>query len=184
MGKLEKWKILDSEYAIRRPWLTARRDRVQLPDGRINDEYWVLEYPDWVNVIARCKDGRYVMVEQYRHGLRDVFTELVAGVIEKGETPLEAAKRELAEETGYTGGEWKEWMTLSGNPSTTNNLTHSFVADGVELTDTQHLDSTEDVRVKILTEAELIALIESGTMRQSLMLAPLWKYYAALKGCL
>lgn len=55
--KKEKWDILDSEYLIRRPWLTARRDKVRLPDGRINPEHYVLEYPDWVNVIAITEDG-------------------------------------------------------------------------------------------------------------------------------
>ena len=52
-----KWDVLHSEYIIRRPWLTARRDKVRLPDGRVNDEYYVLEYPDWVNVIAITPDG-------------------------------------------------------------------------------------------------------------------------------
>ena len=51
----KKWEILHSEYLIRRPWLTARRDCVRLPDGVVNDEYYVLKYPDWVNVIAKLK---------------------------------------------------------------------------------------------------------------------------------
>lgn len=113
---MEKWKTLASEYLFRRPWLTARRDTVQLPNGVVHDEYYVLEYPTWVNVIAITTDGRFVMVEQYRHGLQDIFTELVAGVAEKGETPIEAAKRELLEETGFGGGEWTLNTVLSANP--------------------------------------------------------------------
>ena len=58
-----KWKTLKSEYLIRRPWLTARRDTVELPTGAVNDEYYVLEYPAWVNVIAVTKDGDYVLRE-------------------------------------------------------------------------------------------------------------------------
>ena len=103
-----KWDVLHSEYIIRRPWLTARRDKVRLPDGRVNDEYYVLEYPDWVNVIAITPDDRFVLVRQYRHGLGRTSFELCAGVCEKGETPEESARRELFEETGYTGGEWHE----------------------------------------------------------------------------
>lgn len=95
---MEKWKTLGSEYLFRRPWLTVRKDRLQLPNGVVHNEYYVLEYPAWVNVIARTRDGRFVMVEQYRHGLDDIFTELVAGVAEEGEEPIEAAKRELLEE--------------------------------------------------------------------------------------
>ena len=68
--KFSKWKVLNSEYALRRPWLTARKDKVQLPNGVVNEEQWVLEYPDWVNVIAITDDGSVVMEYQYRHGLQ------------------------------------------------------------------------------------------------------------------
>ena len=148
MKKIEKWKLLDSTYIIRRPWLTARRDTVQLPDGRINPEFYILEYPTWVNVIAITKAGKFVMVEQYRHGLQDVFTELVAGVAEKGEQPLDAARRELLEETGYGNGNWTLHTVLSQNPSATTNLTYSFLATDVEPIAGQHLDATADLAVK------------------------------------
>ena len=128
----KKWKILSSEYLVQRPWLTARRDVAELPDGRVNNEYYVLEYPDWVNIIAITKDGKMVMERQYRHVLGKTCYELPCGVIEAGETPLEAAKRELLEETGFAGGEWQEWMTLSPNPATCTNLAHSFLVTGVE----------------------------------------------------
>ena len=94
------WKVLRTEYLIKRPWLTARRDDVELPDGRTIPEYYVLEYPDWVNVIAITKDGHFVMERQYRHALGCTCFELPCGVIEQGETPIEAAMRELEEETG------------------------------------------------------------------------------------
>ena len=70
------WKTLESEYIIKRPWLTARRDKVQLPTGAVHDEYYVLEYPDWVNVIAITDDGRFVFVRQYRHGLGETSYEI------------------------------------------------------------------------------------------------------------
>lgn len=105
---IKEWKVLESEYLVRRPWLTARRDRLELPDGRIIPEYYVLEYPDWVNVIAITKDGQFVMERQYRHAARKISLELPCGVMEEGETPLEAAQRELLEETGFGGGQWKK----------------------------------------------------------------------------
>ena len=120
--KIKKWKLLESEYIIRRPWLTARREKVQLPDGTIHPEYYVLEYPDWVNIIAETKDGRYVLVEQYRHGLGEISIELCAGCVEPGEAPVDGARRELLEETGFGGGEWELIATLSPNSSTSTKM--------------------------------------------------------------
>lgn len=171
------WETLSSEYLIRRPWLTARRDVVKLPNGTVNDEFYVLEYPDWVNVIAITRDGEFVMERQYRHGIGLTCYEICAGVIEKGETPLDAAKRELLEETGYGNGQWKEIMTISGNSSTTNNYTHCFVATGVEKIGTQHLDHTEDISVHLLSPQEVEALLENNLISQALMAAPLWRYF-------
>ena len=100
------WKLLASEYMIRRPpWLTVRHDRLELPNGNVIPDYYVLEYPPWVNIIPITEDGKIVMVTQYRHGIGRILTEIPAGVMEKEDvSPLAAAQRELMEETGYGGG--------------------------------------------------------------------------------
>lgn len=175
----KKWTVLSSEYLIRRPWLTARRDVARLPDGRVNNEYYVLEYPDWVNIIAVTTDGQIVMERQYRHGLGNTCFELPCGVIEAGETPLQAAQRELLEETGYAGGQWQEWMTLSPNPATSNNLAHSFLAIGVSKVSGQHLDATEDIDVYLESPAFVRQLLEENQILQALMAAPLWKFFSS-----
>lgn len=173
-----EWETLGSEYIIRRPWLTARRDTVKLPTGVVNDEYYVLEYPDWINVIAVTKDGQYVMVRQYRHGLGQTCFEIVAGVIEKDEDSMDAAKRELKEETGYAGGEWRELTVLSPNSSTVTNVTHCYIAMGVEKVSGQHLDETEDIDVYLFNKDEVRRMLENGEIKQALMAAPLWRYFA------
>ena len=173
-----KWKTLASEYLVKRPWLTARRDEVMLPDGRINKEYYVLEYPTWINVIAITEDERYVMVRQYRHGLGVVETELCAGVVEHGEEPEAAARRELEEETGYIGGQWTLNDVVCANPGSQNNLTYCFIARGVKPTGTRHLDDNEDVETFTLSRQELFELMRSGQLKQALMLCSLWKYFA------
>lgn len=172
------WKTLESEYLMRRPWLTVRRDKVELPDGRVNPEFYVLEYPDWVNVIAITREGEMVMERQYRYGLGATNYEICAGVMEEGETPEEAARRELEEETGYVGGHWQELMVVSGNSSVTNNLTHCFVAVGVEPSGSRCLDATEDLEVMTMKPAEVLDLLRRGEIVQALMAAPLWRYFA------
>jgi 8-oxo-dGTP pyrophosphatase MutT (NUDIX family) len=107
--------------------------------------------------------------------------ELCAGVCEAGEDPMESARRELYEETGYGGGHWQRWMTISANPGTITNLTHCFLATDVEQISTQHLEETEDLTVHLLTEKEVRALLEHDEMRQALMAAPLWKYFSMKK---
>ena len=174
--KIQKWRTLSSEYLIRRPWLTARRDCVRLPDGRINDEYYLLEYPDWVNVIAVTTEGLFVMIEQYRHGIDEVITELCAGVVEAGEETEAAARRELLEETGYSGGRWRLLNVICQNPSTCNNFTYCYLAEGVTLTSPQMLDATEDIAVRLMTEREIRNLLLNDGMKQALMATPLWHY--------
>lgn len=177
---IKEWKLLESEYLVRRPWLTARRDRLELPDGRIIPEYYVLEYPDWVNVIAITKDGQFVMERQYRHAARKISLELPCGIMEEGETPLEAAQRELLEETGFGGGQWKKLMELSPNPSAMSNTTHCFLAIGVEKIAEQHLDETEELSVLFMTKEEVKRMLNENQICQALMVAPLYKYiYAA-----
>ncbi len=172
-----KWKSLCSEYIIKRPWLTARRDKIELPDGRIIPEFYVLEYPEWVNVIAITTDGRFVMERQYRYAADSTNYEIPCGVMEQGETPLEAAMRELKEETGYGGGQWRELMCISANPTSMTNMTHCFVATGVEKVSDQHLDATEELEVHLLSRDEVQALLRNNEMIQSLMIAPLLRFF-------
>ena len=103
--KSRAWKVVKSEYLARKPWFTVRHERIELPDGRSIPDYYVFEYPDWVNVIAITKEGKFVFIDQYRHGLGETNYEIPAGVAEPDDASmLAAAQRELAEETGYGGG--------------------------------------------------------------------------------
>lgn len=83
--KNRKWKVLTSEYLARKPWFTVRHESLELPDGRRIPDYYVLEYPDWINVIAITRDGRFIFVDQYRHGLGETSYETPAGVSESSD---------------------------------------------------------------------------------------------------
>jgi len=179
-GKPQPYTVLHSEYVAQdAPWFTVRRDRVRLANGHEIAKYWVQEFPAWVNVIARTPDDKYVLVRQYRHGLGRVDYELCAGVVEAADTsPLQAARRELLEETGYGGGVWQEWMRLCANPATQNNWTYTFLADGVKPVAAPHRDAGEEMTVHLFSLKELKTLLEAGGIVQALHAAPLWRWVA------
>lgn len=173
------WRVLKSEYLARKPWFTVRHERLEMPDGTIVPDYYVHEYPDWVNVIATTREGRLLLIDQYRPGIGETSYEIPAGVIEPSDpSPEAAARRELEEETGYGGGRWRELMVVAPNPATQNNFVHCFLAEEVEPLGEQRPDATEDIRTHLVTPAEMRELLASGAIRQALMAAPLWRYAA------
>lgn len=174
----EKWNILKSEYVYKCKWITLRKDEVKMPSGYVIPDFYVLEYPHWVNVIAITSDGKILLEKQYRHGLQEYCYELPAGVVDVGEEPLIAAQRELQEETGYTGGRWSVFMKTAPNASAMNNYCYTFLADGVEPTGETALEVSEDIDTLLVTKEELVQLLENGGIIEADMVAPVWKYLA------
>jgi 8-oxo-dGTP pyrophosphatase MutT (NUDIX family) len=171
------WKVLTSEYLSRKPWYTVRVDRVELPTGAVIPEYWISEYLPWVNVLAVTPADEVLLIRQYRHGLGQVHFELPAGTTDPGETSMEAAaRRELLEETGYGQGRWSPFMTLSANPALQNNLTYTFLAEGVEPLGQPQPEAGEDLRLHRVPVAEIERLLDAGDVVQALHAAPLARY--------
>ena len=97
MSKDLTWKLLSSHYIHKGPWATLRIDKCEMPDGRIVDDYYVLEYSSWVNAVAITEDNKVLMVKQYRHAAGIISLEIPGGVVDGNETPVEALRRELLE---------------------------------------------------------------------------------------
>lgn len=174
-----RWKVLSTEYLFRRPWLTVRRHRMLLPTGTEHSEYYILEYPTWVNIIALTPDEKMVLVRQYRPALDVTRYELCAGVMDDtDDSPLAAAQRELLEETGFGGGEWSRLMVVGPNASAMTNVSITFVARGVTQVSSQHLEDTEDLSVRVFSRKAVYDMLVAGQFAQALMVAPLWRYFA------
>ena len=163
-----KWKVLESTYLHKIPWLTIRKDKCELPNGNIVPAFYVNEYPDWVNAFALTKEGKVIMVRQYRHGIGTIETELPGGVVEDGESLEEGVKRETLEETGYSFDKVEYLGKISANPSTTNNFMHMFLATGGEKVAEQNLDDSEEVEVLLMTIDEVKKLVKENKIMQSL----------------
>ena len=158
------WKLLSSTYSFRDRWLTLRSDTVALPGGETLTPYHVIESPDWVNAIAITDDGNIVLVEQYRHAVRQTMLELPAGHVDPGEAPEVAVKRELLEETGHEAASWHDLGALFPAASRFTNKVRSYLAVGVRPVRAPVSGGSETLRVRSIPWAEFVAGLYSGDM--------------------
>jgi ADP-ribose pyrophosphatase len=163
----EGWERLGSERLIETPYFSLRSDRLRLPDGGIKDPYYVIERPDAAIIFPLTWGGEVVLASQYRPPLGGMELGLPAGLVEEGEEPEEAARRELSEETGYTGGEWEPLGSLASSPSLKDNRAHLFLARGVAETTAPDPDEHELVEVVRVPVEELLGLVHSGKIVSS-----------------
>src|SRR5690606_38964948 len=163
-----KWQKLNSKYLIQEKWATLRVDTCRMPDGTLIDDYYVLEYPDWVNALALTENNEVVLIKQYRHAAGEVILEIPGGCIDSGETPEEAVKRELLEETGYEFESIEPLGSLYANSSTAVNKTFSFLARGGKKVQEQHLDGREEIIVELVSIGQLKQLLLNHQFGQAL----------------
>lgn len=165
---MNQWKVRRSDYVLQSRWLTLRSDSCEIPQGGIVDPYYVLEYPDWVQVTAFNSEDDILITRQYRHAVGQVCVEIPCGEIEKNETPLEAAKRELLEETGYTSGNFISLGSPHPNPARQNNRVYGFMACDCSKTDEPLLDQTECIESLLISVTEILDLIDTNRFSSAL----------------
>jgi len=164
-----KWKTLSSEYLSHETWFTVRKDMCEKKDGKIVNNYYVFEFPDWATAFALTAEGKILMTKQYRHALGEVGIELPGGCVDKTDASFEdGIKRELLEETGYEFDEIKSLGKISANPSTNTNLMHMFLATGGKKVKEQSLDHNEEIEVLELSFDELMQLVDENKIMQSM----------------
>ncbi len=174
-----KWEKLSSEYVIQKPWATMRKDTCRMPDGTIVDDYYVLEYSEWANAIAITEDNEVLLIKQYRHAADVVLLEIPGGVVDAGEDPKAAIRRELLEETGYQFDDIEFIAVIYPNPSTGTNRCHTFLARGGKLVQGQKLDAHEQIIVEKVSISKLKQLLFDQKFGQALHVTAI--FYALLK---
>jgi ADP-ribose pyrophosphatase len=175
------WVKLATEPGPELPLFRVRFDTMRHPTSSSEFQRMVLEAPDWVTVVAVTKAGKIVMVEQYRFGVGELTTEPVAGMVDRGEDSLDAAKRELLEETGFGEGNWRYLGSVQANPAIHDNLCHHWLVEDVVVVQSPSPDAGEAIRVHLMTLDEIKEAIAVGKLKHPLGLSalsrvfPLWE---------
>ncbi len=161
---MKPWQVLDTKLLISERWLQLREDRVRLGNGHEIERFHVIHGPDWASVLCVTEASEVVLVRQYRHGIARPSLELPAGVIEAHETPEEAAKRELVEETGYESDDWVCIQSVSTEPARHTTQAHFFCARGARFSRAPAPEETEVLEVVKVPLAELTRLATDGSI--------------------
>ena len=164
--RLEKWKILSSKKVFSAsPWVTVFKDKIQLPSGNIIPDFYTVDLPDYVIVYATNNNGDILFEKQYKHALKEITHCLPAGFIEPGETPMDAAKREFIEETGYLSKHWVKLgeYVIDGNKRCST--AHLFKAFNIEKITAPIPDGTEVSEIVFLTEKEALNKLVNGEFK-------------------
>ncbi|MEM7278839.1 MAG: NUDIX hydrolase [Pseudomonadota bacterium] len=175
------WTLLSSKSGPDLPLFTVRLDTMQHPLSGEAFERMVLETSDWVNVVAVTAEQKVIMVQQYRFGVGALTLEPPAGLVDAGEESLDAAKRELLEETGYGGGQWSSLGRVQANPAIHNNFCHLWLAENVSYMQDPAPDPGEAIAVKLMSPDEVRAAVAENEILHPLGLAalsrvfPLWE---------
>ncbi|HEY4440587.1 MAG TPA: NUDIX hydrolase [Candidatus Elarobacter sp.] len=156
------WRIISSAYPITTPFLRLRADRVELPSGTVVDDYYVRESRGFSVIFALTPDDMVVLVRQYKHGIAEIVTELPAGGVDPGESPAECAVRELAEETGYTGGPPIHVRSFMTDPTNSDSRFHLYLIRDAVQTGEQQTDLTEEIEVILARRDEVRAMALDG----------------------
>lgn len=175
---LLSWELVSTEHVINDEWLDLRRSEYRFPDGSTYAPYYTYSRRNYVVVVASDEEGNYLCVKQYRPGIGKVTTEFPAGAIEKSEAPLDAAVRELLEETGYESDSWELLLRVPSDATICDNYAHLFLARNCRRCSSQSLDEMEFLNVLKLSAEDIEKLIATGSFEQAVHIAA---WYLAVK---
>lgn len=166
---MQPWETIEEvpegDYRV----FSVHRRRARSPRSDQAHDFFVIDAPDWVNVVPVTPEGAVVCVEQYRPGTDAVTLEIPGGMVDPGETPAEAARRELLEETGYAAERFIALGAVDPNPAIQNNGCHTFLAAGAWRKEAPSPDGAEELDVQTVPLKETDALVREGRIRHALV---------------
>jgi ADP-ribose pyrophosphatase len=173
---IKEWDLVDSRLDRDYRIFKVRVEQARSPRTDKVNEFYTLHSSNWVNVVPVTPAGEVVMIRQYRHGTHKVSFEIPGGLVEE-ENPLDAAIRELAEETGYVGSSVSFLGSVSPNPALFDNLCHTYLVEGARQSQALSLDPSEDIEVELVPLTTIPSLIASGQINHALVIAAFHFYF-------
>ena len=158
------WKTIKTEEMFTAPYVTVRKDKVQLPDGAVIDDFYTVRIQDAALIVALTEDNRVLLKTEYRYACGCNVIECPAGMVEDGEDPKSTAERELYEETGYKSDDWTYMGPTWESTSKLTNTMHLYLARNCVKVSSQHLDINEHLTVTAVPLEEAVNMVMSSAI--------------------
>lgn len=163
---IKPWKTKDSRREFDSPFVSVDSHTVELPNGSVINDFYTVTIQNAALIVATTDDGYIILTREYRYACKEVVTECPAGMVEENEDPMETAKRELLEETGYESESWTYLGPTLESTSKLTNTMHLFWAKGCKFTADQNLEESEGtIEVMTITIDEAIELVMNGSIK-------------------
>ncbi len=175
---IEPWSVVRENKEYKTPIfnLLKRTMRLQSDTEEMQGDFYVLKAPEWINMIAFTEEDEVLLVEQYRYGTREPTLEIPGGMVDPGEQPLDAARRELLEETGYRSERWESLGKVSANPAIMSNYAHLFIAKGCFYEGVVNPDTHERINVHKMPVEEFLERVKEGAIHHAIVVAAVARY--------
>ncbi len=174
---MKKWEIKKRQEIFNRRIFSIDDLHCHHPGKNVEHNFFILNNPDWINVVVLTEDNQLVFVKQHRLGTGEITIETVAGLMDGGESPEVSARRELREETGYQAGELLLLKKLSANPAIMSNHIYFYLARNARKIASQELDHAEDIEVITVTEEEALHMISDGRINHTIIVTALSLFF-------
>jgi 8-oxo-dGTP pyrophosphatase MutT (NUDIX family) len=169
---IESWLKLSSKILGDYRVFQLRQDRSLSPRTGKEHDFYVLDTGDWINVVPLTREGKIVLIRQYRHGTEEVTLEIPGGMVDAADSsPRDSAERELLEETGYSADTFLHIGTVTPNPAILNNRCHTYLAINARPVGPPQLDGSEDIEFELIDQDTIPQLVESGQITHALVIA-------------